>query len=68
MSVITDEKSAIRVEPANYEQTVKDLAEAAGKLIEDEILREQMGQAGRKRIAEVYNWETKGEFMEELLY
>lgn len=67
MSVITDEESAIRMKPSNYEKTVSDLAEATERLIQSEAFRRNMGKMGRKRIAEMYNWEVKGKFMEELL-
>ena len=67
MKVITDEESAFRVKPSNYKKTVEEMTDAVSKLVEDKNLRRQMGLAARKRIAEVYNWEYKGKFMEGLL-
>lgn len=67
MEVITDDSSAIRIEPSSYGKTVNDIADAIMKLAFDSNLRKVMGESGRKRIKEVYNWETKGIFMEQLL-
>jgi len=46
----------------------QDMAAAIIKLIENPQLREQLGNAGRKRIKEVFNWEAKGQFMENLFF
>lgn len=67
MGIITDDASAIRVKPSNYEQTVDEFAEALLRLSKDRELRQQMGLAGRNRIRDVYNWEIKGDYMEQLL-
>lgn len=67
MSITTDDDCAIRLSVSNPEQMPKDMAAAIIKLIENPELRRQMGEAGRKRIKEVFNWEAKGCFMENLL-
>ena len=67
MSVTTDDSSAIRLPITNPEQMPKDMAEAIIKLIENPELRERLGCAARERIRTVFNWESKGEFMEALL-
>ena len=67
MEIITDDASAIRIPVTNPEQMIKDIAKAINKLIEKPTLRLNMGNAGRKRIKNVFNWDVKGEFMEELL-
>ena len=67
MSITTDDDCAIRLSVSNPEQMPKDIAAAIIKLIENPELRRQMGEAGRKRIKEVFNWEAKGCFMENLL-
>lgn len=67
MSIITDDNCAIRLPVTNPEQMPKDMAEAIIKLAKNPELRKQMGENGRKRIQTVFNWETKGKFMEELL-
>ena len=66
MAVTTDESCAIRLPVTNPEQMPKDMAAAIIKLIENPELRKRMGDAGRKRIKEVFNWEAKGLFMERL--
>lgn len=66
MSISTDDNCAIRLPVTNPEQMPQDMAEAIIKLIENPQLREQLGNAGRKRIKEVFNWEAKGQFMENL--
>lgn len=66
MSVTTDNDCAIRLPVSNPEQMPKDMAAAIIKLIENPELRRQMGEAGRKRIKEVFTWKEKGRFMENL--
>jgi glycosyltransferase involved in cell wall biosynthesis len=67
MEIITDETSAIRISVTNPDQMIKDIAKAINKLIEKPTLRLKMGNAGRERIKNVFNWDVKGVFMEELL-
>ena len=67
MSVTTDDSSAIRLPVTNPEQMPKDMAEAIIKLIENPELRMRIGHAARKRIRTVFNWESKGKFLEDLL-
>lgn len=66
MAVTTDDLCAIRLPVTNPQQMPKDMATAIIKLIENPELRKRMGDAGRKRIKEVFNWEAKGLFMERL--
>ena len=44
----------------------KDFGKAISMLINDCQKREQLGQAARKRIKDVFNWEAKGKYMENL--
>lgn len=67
MAISTNDSCAIRLPVTNPEQMPKDMAEAIVKLVENPELRRQMGENGRKRIQTVFNWEAKGQFMEELL-
>lgn len=67
MAITTDDSCAIRLPVTNPEQMPKDMATAIIKLIENPKLREQMGDAGRERIKKEFNWEVKGNFMEQLL-
>lgn len=67
MKVITDDTSAIRLPVTNPGQMPKDMAEAICRLIDNPELRYKMGLAARERIRNVFNWEAKGKFMEELL-
>ncbi len=67
MAITTDDSCAIRLPVTNPAQMPKDMATAIIKLIENPELRKQMGDAGRKRIKEVFNWSAKGEFINKLL-
>ncbi len=67
MAITTDDSCAIRLPVTNPAQMPKDMATAIIKLIENPELRKQMGDAGRKRIKEVFNWRAKGEFINKLL-
>ncbi len=66
MAISTDETCAIRLPVTNPEQMPKDMSQAVIKLLKDPILRKKMGEAGRKRVKEMFNWNSKGEFMEKL--
>ncbi|TXD47761.1 glycosyltransferase family 4 protein [Polaribacter sp. IC073] len=67
MEIITDDTSAIRLPVTNPKQMPKDIANAICKLIDNPELRLKMGNAGRERIKNVFNWDAKGTFMENLL-
>ena len=67
MQIITDTESAIQLPVTNPEQMVIDVSEAINKLITDSDLRNNMGNAGRERIKNFFNWDVKGEFMEKLM-
>ena len=67
MEIITDDASAMRLAVTNPEQLPKDMAKAICKLIDNPELRLKMGNAGRERIKNVFNWDAKGVFMEDLL-
>lgn len=67
MAITTDDNCAIRLPVTNPKQMPKDMADAIIRLVENPELRKQLGEAGRRRIREVFNWEAKGMFMENLL-
>lgn len=66
MAVITDEKSAIRIDPVSQEQIIEDFAKALVKLSKSSELRLSLGESARKRIVEHFRWDQKGEFMKAL--
>lgn len=67
MAITTDKSCAIRLPVTSPEQMPKDMAAAIVRLIENPVLRRQMGEAGRERIKNIFNWESKGFFMERIL-
>ena len=67
MHVITDDKCAIRITPSSQSTTINQMTEAIVKLANSEKLRDEMGKAGKQRIESKFLWESKGEFMKELL-
>jgi glycosyltransferase involved in cell wall biosynthesis len=52
--IVQDEVSGLLVEPGDVEQ----LAKGIGRLMQDDVLRQQMGQRGRKRAMERFSWNT----------
>lgn len=60
--VVKDGITGIVVPPRNYEKT----AEAIEKLVLDVKLRKKMGEAGRKMVAELYDWNKNVEQMIEI--
>lgn len=66
MEIITDNKTAIHIPITTPKQMPKDLADAIRKLIDQPELKESLGDAANKRIKDVFNWDSKGIFMENL--
>ena len=60
------EKCGIKVKPGNPEQVISDLAAALEKLAGDPGLRRAMGEAGRQRVRETFDWDKRGERMMEI--
>ena len=48
------------------DQAVRDLAVALSQLAHDSELRNQMGQAGQRRVNEIYSWEARGQHLAHL--
>lgn len=67
MKITVNDNCAFRLPVTTPGQMAQDMAEAIMKLVESPDLRKQMGNAGRERIRTIYNWDTKGKFMEDLL-
>lgn len=67
MSISTDDSCAIRLSVTTPEQMPEDMALAIIRLIEDPGLRKRMGEAGRQRIRDLFSWEAKGRYMEQIL-
>lgn len=59
-SEIVDNKSGIKVKPINPEQTISALTNALLKLTYNSNLRIEMGEAGKKRVEDLYSWNKKG--------
>jgi glycosyltransferase involved in cell wall biosynthesis len=45
---------------------VSGLAEAMTRLARNPDLRDRMGQAGQKRVKEIYDWDVKGQVLVQL--
>ena len=56
----------IKVRAGNPAQTIEDLAIALEQLAADPQRRAQMGEAGRRRAAHVYDWHHTGELLRDL--
>jgi len=52
--------TGFKVAASTPEQAVKELSEAIARLAGDRDLQQRMGQAGRKRVSEIFNWQVKG--------
>lgn len=60
------EDTGFKVSAHEPDQSVRDLAETMTLLAQDFELLVRMGEAGRKRVREVYSWERKGQFLARL--
>lgn len=65
-SEIVTEKFGIKIKLLNCDQILKDLADAVLKLANNPNLRKKIGEAGRQRVKEFYNWDKKGEFIQKI--
>ncbi|HWV98668.1 MAG TPA: glycosyltransferase family 4 protein [Candidatus Acidoferrum sp.] len=63
--IITPE-CGIKVRPAKSEQVIADLAEALQHLANEPALSRTLGQAGRRRVQELFEWHKKGEHAMEI--
>jgi glycosyltransferase involved in cell wall biosynthesis/O-antigen/teichoic acid export membrane protein len=62
---VTDE-TGIRIHARTPRQAIADTTAALRQLAEDPELRRRMGEAGRRRIAEAFAWDLKGELLRSL--
>lgn len=58
---IVTKECGIKIKPENSDQVVRDIAAAIEKLARDEELKKRLGEGGRKRIEDIYDWDKKGE-------
>lgn len=66
MSIITDESSAIRVDPLSQEHIIAGFAEALIKLANSPEQRHLLGKNARVRMQQHFHWDHKGDFMRDL--
>lgn len=60
------EETGFKVPAHAPEQATGDLAEAMTLLVHDPELLFRLGQAGQRRVREVYDWQVKGQFFHQL--
>lgn len=65
-SVQVTQETGFKIPAHTPDQVVRDLAKAMAHLVKDSDLRVRMGQAGQKRVSEIYSWETKGQSLSQL--
>jgi glycosyltransferase involved in cell wall biosynthesis len=64
-STVTDE-TGVLIEPRSHSQVVRDLADAMLALAADPALRQRMGEAGRRRFQDTYQWDRKADVIDSL--
>jgi glycosyltransferase involved in cell wall biosynthesis len=60
------EESGIKVPVTSSEPAFEQLAKALVHLGENQRLRMQMGEAGRRRVRQLFSWDRKGELLRDL--
>lgn len=65
-AVQVTEETGVKVPAIGERQAVDDMAEAMRSLSENAELRVRMGEAGRRRAIEHFNWREKGSYLAEL--
>lgn len=58
-----DETCGFLIEPSSRQNFIQGLTDAMVKLAKSPPLRKQMGQAGRDKVLEHFDWDTKGKVM-----
>ena len=56
---MTDNRSALRIEPRSWEQSIEDFSKALMRLADSDELVAQLGKAARKRAMENFSWDAK---------
>jgi glycosyltransferase involved in cell wall biosynthesis len=62
-AVQVTEATGFKVAADNPEAAVQGMAVAMTQLAKDPALRSRLGLAGRQRVNDLFNWETKGKFL-----
>lgn len=64
MEIITDDSSAIRVEGNNYSDLLESFTSAITSLINNPVLRRNMGGNAKQRMLDVFSWDCIGRYIE----
>lgn len=59
MKTITDETSAVRIEPQNPDDTINEISKAIDTLIDDRDYAVTLGKNARERIETAFTWDAK---------
>lgn len=65
-AVQVNEQTGIKVEPSSPAEAIHGIADALLRLQQDPQLRLRLCEAGRSRVKEVFSWNRKGEWMNEV--
>ena len=65
-AVQVTEATGFKIPAIAPDQSVTGLAEAMSALVNDPSLRSRMGLAGRQRVNQLFNWQTKGKFLADV--
>jgi glycosyltransferase involved in cell wall biosynthesis len=65
-AAITTDETALRVRPITIGQTIDDLAKAILRLAGSPELQMRLGRAGHQRVRDLYSWDAKGNFMNDV--
>ncbi len=66
LATLTDAACALRVEPGDWDQTVRGFAVALRRLEAEPELVAGLGRAGRLRASRLFNWEHKLDAMDQI--
>jgi len=64
-AVQVTEETGFKIQANTPETVIHDIAQAMIRLAKDSDLRLRMGQAGQKRVRDVFSWELKGSFISQ---
>jgi glycosyltransferase involved in cell wall biosynthesis len=66
MAVITDDTSAVRVDPTSPQAVIDAMGQSLIQLANDPARRLELGRCARRRVEEHFRWEHKGTFLQRL--
>jgi glycosyltransferase involved in cell wall biosynthesis len=67
MHIITDDECSVRIKVASVAESIEAYTEAIDYMVDNYAERVKLGKKARERILSDFNWNSKGDFLKDLL-